>query len=396
MGKLFRLGAAVLALSAALVMIPSGGVEERVLAQEAKGKKDGKPEEPKAIQFKEVTDNALAYKLAFGDQKFLSKTIELSLKSKVIEENQGGLLLMSRLNHFAHSKLAVKFMESDNELTMTLASIVLMRCTNTSHLSDLFKRWDKMEAEKAEKLKHFRPNLNLLNASPEAIKLLLDRAKQDKQPEQAELALKLLQRHVHEGKVMTLEEMEKHVRSPDFAKSMKLRATLHKPQSSSMTLYYPAWDLEDVKPACGTNFAVRETDSFQFSTEGIERGEKQGFEVRFKILVEKDDAEIVVRMKQPGEDGGIGNDFTGKRRLGKGEAEIPMQNTGRWIELHFAWMPWKRADGSSAMGAVNSEGLQGGGVYYDFGARPPIFMLYGKKGTIWVTPGEITRIDRLP
>lgn len=396
MGKMFRVGIALLAVTAAVVVVPSVVREDRVLAQAAKDKKDGKPEEPKAIAFKEVTDNALAYKLAFGDPKFLSKSIELSLKSSVIEENQGGLLMMSRLNHFAHSKLAAKFMESDNELTMTLASIVLMRCTNTSHLSDLFKRWDKLEADKSEKLKHFRPNLNLLNASSETIKLLLDRAKQDKLPDQAELALKLLQRHLHAGTDMTLEAIEKTVRSPDFAKTMKLRTTLHKPQTSSQPLFYPAWDIENVRPACGTNFAVREGEAFLFLTAGIERGEKQGFEIRFKVLIEKDDDEVLIRMAQPGANEGLGTDVTGKCRRVPGEADIGMQNTGKWIEIHYAWMPWKRADGMSAMGSINSEGFHGTGSYYRFGTQPPLVQIASKKGTFWISPGEITRIDRLP
>lgn len=393
MGKMFRVGIALLAVTAAVVVVPSVVREDRVLAQAAK---DKKASEPKAITLKEAQDDKLVTKLAWGDQKFLSKTIELSLKSDVIEENQGGLFLMSRLNQFQHSKLAMKFLESDNEQAMSIASYTLMRCTNTSHLNDIFKRWDKLEAEKSEKLRHFRPNLALLNESVESVKLLLARAKQDKLPGQAEVALKVLHSMVGAEKSMTVEEIDKLTRDPAFAKAMKLRSTLHKPQSSSLPLFFPGWDSKAVRLACGTNFVVTHEGSFQVSTEGIERGEKQGFEIRFKVLIEKDDDEVLIRMAQPGANEGLGTDVTGKCRRVPGEADIGMQNTGKWIEIQFAWMPWKRADGMSAMGSINSEGFHGTGSYYRFGTQPPLVQIASKKGAFWVSPGEITRIDRLP
>lgn len=391
------LGVGMLAATLAgvvLVSVPMDGTS--VVHAQGAGDAKAKPEEPKAITLKDAENDDILTKLAFGDPKYLSKTIELSLKSKVVEENQGGMMLMIRLSHFTHSKLALKFFESDNEVSMNLSSIALMRCTNNSHLNDVFKRWDKLETEKSEKLRHYRINLSGLNYTPEAVKQLLARAKQDKLPDQATVALKTLKFMLNMKTTPTVDEVDKLLRDPAFAKAHKLRSQLHKPQSSSVPAFYNGWDKDSVWQCCGLNIAIGEGAPYVFDTSKIERGEKQGFEVRFKVLLERDTDEAWIRMCPSADATGIGTDLKGNKRIGAGEKEIQMQNTGRWVDFHFAWVPWRNADGNNAMGSVNTEGFAGGGTHYEFALQPPVFILGCKKGSLWISPGEITRIDRLP
>jgi len=390
------LGVGMLAATLAgvvLVSVPMDGTS--VVHAQGAGDAKAKPEEPKAITLKDAESDDLLRKLAYGDAKFLSKTIELSLKSKVVEENQGGILAMIRLSNFQHSKLVLKHFESDNELLMSLAAICLIRCSGTAHLSDVFKRWDKLEAEKSEKLKHFRPNLAGLNCTLESAKLMLARAKQDKLPDQATAALGALKSILNFENTPTVEEVEKLLRDPEFLRNLKLRSQVHKPSSSSIPAFYQAWNLNGAWRSSGSNFQVVNKGAFRLDTTSIERGEKQGFEVRFKVLLEKESDVAVIRMQPASDQLGIGVDITGKKRFGA-DKEIAMQNTGKWVDFHFAWVPWRRADGANSMGSINTEAFLGNGTAFEFALQPPVFIVACTSGAVWVTPGEITRIDRLP
>lgn len=366
-------------------------------AQGADKGKD-KPAEAKALTYKEAQDDVLVTKLAFGDQKFVSKTIEMSLKSKVVEEVQGGLMLSARLGHLEHGKLIVKLMESENELTTALASLSLLRSPDGKFLGDLFKRWDKLEADGSEKLTGFRHNLRSLAITLDMLKLMQARAKQDKTPAQAECALDHLRRFLGLGKEATLQEVDKKLRDPEFLKSLKLCSQVHTPQSSTKTLFYPTWDYKAVRPVFGRNTLIEAgSPRFDALTSHIPRGEKQGFEVRIKVLIEGDNDEVQVGMVPEGKNTGAVTNIQSNKHV-SATLETPLQAKGKWIEVRFAWMPWARADGTQGMCTVDSGALQPGITHFKFDSIPPRFSIFvdSGKGRAFVSPGEISLIDRLP
>lgn len=390
-----RFGAAVVlavCVSVAVLVLPERGS----LAQGAKGKDAEKAFVARAVTKAEAEDDKFLRKLAYGDQKVLSKCIELSLKSKVVEENQGGLLLMLRLDHFIHARAALKFLDSENEMAMSIAALVLCRVPDAKHLSDFLKKWDKLETDKSSKAPYFRAYAQSLNLHPEALKQLLTRAKQSDLPEQATAALVALNVMLDIDRGTALAEVESRIRNSELHKSIKNRSQLHKPQSSSMLFFHPGWDTKVGQSTCGGNWLARERQSLKFSVADIERGEKQGFDILFKILIENDDDEILIGLLEAGaENVSAGTVLTATSQK-TADREANIQAKGKWVELRFAWVPWRNIDGNSAFGSIGSEGFGGGGRYRPFGASPPTVLIYPRKGRCWVSRGELIRIDRLP
>jgi len=354
--------------------------------------------EPIRLLKAEAEKEEVLYKLAYGDPKVLAKTIEDAITNVNPDRNKGALIALTRLGRTVELKHAAKLVEHEDEELAGMAALALLRSSDLKQVREMLKLWDKLEAEKPERAEMVRESLKSMNSHPDALKEVMSRAKTSKLPDQAKAALDTINHFIPDMNLSKLEDIEAAFKKPEFQKLLKARST---PQAALGGAFVPLYvGIDGKNHDLSGNNIVLSGGSFERALTRMKREANEGFEIRFKVLLQsEEDVASIVLDGIDGERGGFGSKFGGfKLTCGQGDdqKEHELKAKGTWVECRIWWMPFFEG-GPMTCATVN-------GVYCETKTarlwispkNPPMLRVGSVSGSITMTIPELRRITKGP
>jgi hypothetical protein len=281
------------------------------------------------------------YKLAYGDQKVLAKTIEDAITNVNPDRIKGALTALIRLGRTVELRHALKHVDHEDEDVAKLAIQALLGSGDLKQVKDMLKKWDELEAAKPERAKLVQDAVSEINTHPEALKELLARAKQSKFPDQAVVALKAINQIIPDTNLEKLEDIEKAFKKPEFQKRLKGQSTAQAATAGALQFAYPGISGDTVR-RCGNNIWLGEGDSFSQRLSQVPRdASKEGYEVRFKVYIHGKDDKVTVGASEEIEGGGMSFHVTGTQLIvdhGESEVTTELKAAGTWVDIRVWYL----------------------------------------------------------
>lgn len=307
----------------------------RLMAQESE-----KPAQLRLL-LSEAEKPDVLYKLAYGDQKVLAKTIEDAITNVNPDRIKGALTALIRLGRTVELRHALAHVDHADESVATLAITALLGSGDLKQVKDMLKKWDELEAAKPERAKLVQDAVSGINTHPEALKELLVRAKQSKFPDQAQAALKAINQIIPDKNLEKLEDIEKAFKKPEFQKRLKGQATAQAATAGALQFAYPGISGDSVQ-RCGNNIWLGEGGTFSQRLSQIPRDEaKEGYEVRFKVYIHGKDDKVTIGAFEEVDGGGMSFHVTGTQLItdsSGSEIVKEFKAAGTWVDIRVWYL----------------------------------------------------------